>query len=133
MLTSPDPSVYPSCTHKQFPTPEVVVDEINTTKTAVYAAVDPNISALLAFVRIPTLVAKSTVNIAISPNCVFLCFIIFSTTTAPTSSIAAMTMLIAAATAETWISLMCSVPDVIFFVCFGVSGEGGVRLGDRMP
>ncbi len=46
-------------------------EDTKTTSTAVYAAVAANISALFALVKTPTLTAKRTVNMAITPSCEF--------------------------------------------------------------
>jgi len=54
---------YLSTTHVQL-----LSADTNTTSTAAYAAVAANVSALLALVRTPTLVAKSTVNRAMTPS-----------------------------------------------------------------
>ena len=67
--------------------------DTNTTRTAAYAAVDPNISALRALVSKPTLTANSAVKqLIIIKRDVGFCTI-ESPTIAPMSSIAAMTVL----------------------------------------
>lgn len=86
----------------QLPIPEfVVVEDTKTTSTAAYAAVDTNISVRLAFVKTQMLAAKRTVNMAISPNCVFFWSKRCSKTIAPSRRTAAMTMLTTAATRPT--------------------------------
>ena len=50
-----------------------LVEETKTTSTAAYAAVDPKTSALLAFVRAPTLAAKRTVKAAMTPSWALFC------------------------------------------------------------
>ncbi len=72
----------------QGPVPEFDGDvDTKTTSTATYAADDANISALLAFVMTPTLVAKRTVNKAITPSCAFSSSTRRNTTIAPSRSI----------------------------------------------
>lgn len=86
----------------QVPVPEFVGDvDTKTTSRAAYAAVDANISALLAFVITPTLAAKSTVNAVITPSCTFSWSKRRSRTIAPRSRIAATTVLTVAATHAT--------------------------------
>jgi hypothetical protein len=85
-----------------LPVPEFDGDEdTKTTSTAAYAAVDANISALLAFVKTPTLAAKRTVNMAITPSCAFSWSRRRSRTIAPSRRIAATTVLTVAATQAT--------------------------------
>lgn len=86
-------------THVQLPNPESdAVEDTRTTSTTAYAAVDAKISARLAFVKTPTLTAKRTVNMAISPSCIFFLSKRYSETMAPSNKIAAMTILSPAAT-----------------------------------
>ena len=101
--------------HVQELIPELGEDT-KTTSTAVYAAVAANISALFALVKTPTLTAKRTVNMAITPSCAFAWSRRRNKTTAPISRIAARTVLTMAATQATWLSWMCSVSCVIFVV-----------------
>jgi hypothetical protein len=91
-------------------------EDTKTTSTAVYAAVDANISALLAFVNSPTLAAKRTVNMAMTPSCAFSSSSERSKNMAPSRSIAATMVLNTAATQPTYFSLMYSVLSVIFVV-----------------
>jgi len=76
-------------------------EDTKTTNTTAYAAVDANTSALLAFVKIPTLTAKRTVNIEIIPSCVFSWSRRRSKNIAPSKRIAATTVLTVAATQAT--------------------------------
>jgi hypothetical protein len=74
--------------------------ETNTTRTAAYAAVDPNISALRALVNNPTLMAKRAVKqLIITKRDTGFCTT-YSPMIAPMSSIAAMIVL-TIATAQT--------------------------------
>jgi hypothetical protein len=76
-------------------------EDTKTTSTAVYAAVAENISALLALVRTPTLAAKRTVKVAITPSCAFSWSRRRNKITAPSRRIAARTVLTMAATQAT--------------------------------
>lgn len=57
--------------HGQRPVAKsLVVEAAKTTSTAVYVAMDANISARLIFVKSPELMKKETVNMAFSNSCV---------------------------------------------------------------
>lgn len=75
--------------------------DTKTTSTAAYAAVDAKISALLAFVKTLTLMAKRAVNMAITPSWTLSSFKKCSKTMTPTKRIAVITVLIADATQTT--------------------------------
>jgi len=79
------------------PAPEASGDDAKTTNTAAYAAVDAKISARFALVNTATLMANSTMNMAIRPIKIFSSFTIRSTTIAPNKRAAALNVLIMAA------------------------------------
>lgn len=87
-------------------------EDINTTRTAAYAAVDANISALLAFVMTLTLTEKRTVNMAMTPSCASSSFRTRKMMIAPSSRKAATRALMIPAAQLTWLSMMCSVSSV---------------------
>ncbi len=101
----------------------VGVEDIKTTNTAAYAAVLANISALLAFVKTLTLIAKRTMNVPMTPSCAFSSFRSLNTTIAPNRRMAAVTVLTIAATQVTWLSLIYSVSSVSCVVFDGQNIE----------